>query len=146
VLAGDERAALLWVADQLCAELGHLEGDDIRAADDLTVSGGEAVSRLLSSEDEALVAGMRRGLAKIATALVSRSEDGSNKAVGAALDGAEAVMRGELLSGRAERLPALIPGFVFLVALPIVDHDGALELSGRTAELIDRFAPGSRST
>jgi hypothetical protein len=56
--------------------------------------------------------------------------------VGAALDGAESVIRGELLFGNADRLPALMPGFVFLVVLPVVDQDRALELSRRTEELI----------
>ena len=77
------------------------------------------------------------GLAKIAAALMSRSGGGSGNAVGAAIDGAELVMRGELLSGNADRLPALMPSFVFLVALPVVDQDRALELSRRTIELID---------
>jgi hypothetical protein len=46
-------------------------------------------------------------------------------------------MRGELLSGNAAQLPQLLPSFVFLVALPIVDQDRALELSRRTSELIE---------
>ena len=33
--------------------------------------------------------------------------------------------------GNAGQLPALLPGFVFLVALPVVDQDRALELSKR---------------
>ena len=58
-------------------------------------------------------------------------------AVGAALDGAEMVMRGELVSGNAGQLPALMPSFVFLVALPVVTEDEALDLSKRMARLVE---------
>ena len=51
-------------------------------------------------------------------------------------------MRGELVSGNAAQLPALMPSFVFLVALPVVDQDRALELSRRTSELIDGVLGG----
>ena len=46
-------------------------------------------------------------------------------------------MRGELVSGNAAQLPALMPSFVFLVALPVVDQDRALELSRRTERLVE---------
>lgn len=42
-------------------------------------------------------------------------------------------MRGELVSGNA----ALMPSFVFLVTLPVVDQDRALELSRRAAQLVE---------
>jgi hypothetical protein len=58
-------------------------------------------------------------------------------AVGAALDGAELVIRGELVRGNADRLADLMPSFVFLVTLPIVDQDEALALSRRAAELVE---------
>jgi hypothetical protein len=47
-------------------------------------------------------------------------------------------MRGELVCGNAEQLPALLPGFVFLVTLPVVEQDKALQLSRRTARLVER--------
>jgi hypothetical protein len=40
-------------------------------------------------------------------------------------------------SGNDARLPQLMPSFIFLVALPIVEQDRALELSRRTSELIE---------
>jgi hypothetical protein len=46
-------------------------------------------------------------------------------------------MRGELMRGNSAQLPTLMPSFVFLVALVVVDQDRALELSARTAELIE---------
>lgn len=138
--AGDEhqRAALLAVADRLAAELGNPAAEDLPDLGDWLVSGGGATVGILSSEDEELVSGMRRSLAQVAAALAADSGDGLGIAVGAALDGAEAVIRGELLLGNADRLPAMIPGFVFVVVLPVVDQDRALELSRRTARIVER--------
>jgi hypothetical protein len=42
------------------------------------------------------------------------------------------------VSGNAARLPTLMPSFVFLVALPLVDQDRALELSQRSAQLVEK--------
>jgi hypothetical protein len=138
VLAGSEREALLGVADQLSIELGYAEGEEIPGAH--SPLGGEegALAGILNSEDELLVASVRRGLAKVVAALGGEGSDGaSGRAVGAALDGAEMVMRGELVSGNAAKLPALMPSFVYLVTLPVVDQDRALELSKRTARLLE---------
>ncbi len=94
--------------------------------------------RILSPQDESLVTTVRRGLAKVAAAAGAARSDGADQsAVAAALDGAELVMRGELARGNATQLPALMPSFVFLVTLPIVEQDEALKLSRRTSELID---------
>jgi hypothetical protein len=139
VLAGDERDALLRVAKQLSVELGYSESGEIPGV----VSGlGEAgaVMGILNSEDELLIAEIRRGLAKLAAAAFDggKPEDANGSAVGAALDGAEMVMRGEMLMGNADELPALLPGFVFLVTLPVVDQDKALELSKRCVSLVER--------
>jgi hypothetical protein len=137
VLAGNEREALLAVADQLSSELGYAEGQEPPGAG--SPLGGEGpMAGILDSEDELLVARVRSGLAKVAAALNGESSAGASRsAVGAALDGAEMVMRGELVSGNAARLPALMPSFVFLVALPLVDQDRALELSQRSAQLVE---------
>jgi hypothetical protein len=48
-------------------------------------------------------------------------------------------MRGELMRGRSEQLPALMPSFVFLVALPIVHQDRAFALSEQTFELLEKI-------
>jgi hypothetical protein len=132
VLAGNEREALLAVADQLSIELGYAEGEEVPGAHSPLGGDEGPMAGMLNTEDELLVARVRRALAKVAAAL-----DGDGAAVGAALDGAEMVMRGELVSGNAARLPALMPSFVFLVALPAVDQDRALELSRRTARLVE---------
>jgi len=92
----------------------------------------------LSPEDESLVATVRRVLANVvAAAAAGRSEGADSSAVAAALDGVELVMRGELARGNAAQLPALLPSFVFLVTLPIVEQDEALKLSWRTTKLVD---------
>jgi hypothetical protein len=138
VLAGNEREALLRVMDQLSIELGYAEGEEIPGVD--SGLGGEegAMVGTLNPGDELLVARIRRGLAKIAAALSGEgAERHSDSAVGAALDGTELVTRGELVMGNAGQLPALMPGFVFLVVLPLVDQDRALEISRRAAELVE---------
>jgi hypothetical protein len=138
VLAGNEREALLAVVDRLGIELGYAEGGQVPDAH--SPLGGEegAMAGILNSEDELLVARARRGLARIAAALDGEAPEGaSGNAVSAALDGAEMVIRGELVSGNADRLPSLIPSFVFLVALPLVDQDRALELSQRAGQLVE---------
>jgi hypothetical protein len=139
VLAGRDREALPEVANRLSVELGYTEGEELPGAHS-TLGIEEAMAGILNSEDELLVAGVRRGLARVAAALGGEgSEAGtSGRAVRAALDGAEMAMRGELVRGKDERLPAMMPSFVFLVALTVVDQDRALELSRRTEELLER--------
>lgn len=137
VLVGRDRKALPEVADQLSVELGYAEGEELPSAHS-TLGGEGAMAGILNSEDELLVAGVRHGLAKVAAALDGEGSGGtSGRAVGAALDGAEMVMRGELVRGKAELLPALMPSFVFMVALTVVDQDRALELSRRTSALLE---------
>lgn len=140
VRAGKRHEALLRFADQLCAKLGIAEDAENLPTAGWYVSGtdGGGMLDVISLEDEVLVATMRRGLTMVATALTAgRPKEASRSAVSAALDRTELVMRGELLTDNPEKLPALIPSFVFLVTLPIVELDRALDLAGRTSELID---------
>lgn len=138
MLAGNEREALLGVADQLSRELGYREGPEPPTARSRLSAERWTAAGLLDPEEEALVARLRRGLAQIAAAIDGGGAEGaSENAVDATLDGAELVIRGELVSGNAAQLPALLPGFVFLVALTMVDQDRALELSRRTDELLE---------
>jgi hypothetical protein len=138
VLAAGERRALLRVAHQLSVELGYVEGEELPATTSPLGEKAGAMAGILNAEDELLVTSVRRGLVKIATALDSDGSDSASEAaVGAVLDGTEMVMRGELVRGNAARLPALVPGFVFLVALAVVHQDRALELSRRTERLLE---------
>lgn len=135
--AGDGREALLRVASRLSIELGYADGEDLPAVRSLR---GEETTQMdfLDAEDELLVTEVRLGLARMAHALGAAARaEASQRLVSAALDGAEMTMRGELMSGRSEQLPALMPSFVFLVALPIVPQDRAFELSRRAFELLE---------
>ncbi len=126
------------MADQLSIELGYSEGEEIPGAH--SSLGGEdgIVVGTLDSADEALVTRLRRALAKVAAAIDAGADrEADVRAMGTALDGAEMVMRGELVKGNAAQLPALMPGFVFVVALAVADQDRALELSQRTSVLIE---------
>jgi hypothetical protein len=149
VLTGNEREALLRVADQLSVELGYTGEQEIPGG--YSGVGGEegAMAGILNSEDELLVIEIRRGLARVAAATIDGVEpgDATESAIGAALDGTELVMRGEMVMGNASQLPALLPGFVFLVTLPVVDQDRALELSKRASALVEgTFGRGNSAT
>lgn len=133
--AGNHGEILLEVADQLCAELGFEEDGQVPGA--RSVLGVKGVmGGILAPEDEALARRLREGLARIAAALSFGVEGERARVVAVALDGAEMALRGELVSGNADQLPQLLPSLVFLVALPLVDQDRAIELSHRTTELI----------
>lgn len=135
--AEDYAEVLLRVTDQLCEELGYV---DPEPGLEPRTSAAEvsATSHVLDADDAALVARLKMALAKIAVAVADASgpEDSPGRPVEAAIEGVELVMRGELLRGNAARLPRLMPSFVYLVTLPIVEQDRALELSRRTSELI----------
>jgi hypothetical protein len=139
VPAGNYGEALIEVADQLCAELAYTGSGEIPWAQSIFGEQG-LMSGLLSPADESFVTELRMALAKVAEALGVRPDDPHIGLISAALDGAEMTVRGELVSGNEDRLPRLMPGFVFMVALPIVDQDRALELSQRTTDLIAKRA------
>lgn len=136
--AGTDGEALRRVADRLRAEFtdpgaGELPG--IRS----TLGEKGDMARFLDAEDEALVAHLREALAGIASTLSAGAEEPPIQVIETALDGAEFVIRGELVGGNAGRVPRLMPSFVFLVALSVADQDRALELSGQTADLIEQL-------
>lgn len=136
MLAGNEREALLRVADRLCVELGDPMAEAPDPGPLLANGTGASAEALIHPEDEALVRAVRERLAKVAAG-VSGSEAGDGDAVRTALDGAELVIRGELVRGNAARLPELLPSFVFLVALPVTDQARAVELSRRAQQLVE---------
>jgi hypothetical protein len=59
------------------------------------------------------------------------------------IDSGEMAARGEPLAGSAWHLPLLLPSF--MVTLPILEQDRALELSQRTAELVEETSWSDRS-
>jgi hypothetical protein len=140
VLPANEREGLRRAADQLCAELGYSGAGEAPPRANSLLAEGDAESILgsLSPEDESLVAAIRRSLAKLAAAVAAGSPTGVPRSeVGALLDATELVMRAELARAHAKQLPDLLPSFVFLVTLPIVGQDEALELSQRAARLVE---------
>jgi len=54
----------------------------------------------------------------------------------AALGGAEAIVRREVVAGRAERLPRLLPDLVYAATVPFLGQDEALRLADRGRELL----------
>jgi hypothetical protein len=134
VSAGDPCEVLLRVADRLCAELGCVgTGEDVPGAES-PYSRDRGMVGEASAADELLVKEVRRRLAQIAA--TAGPEQALDAAVAAALNGSEMVMRGELAQGSRDRLPSLLPSFILLITLPVVDQDEALALSERASELV----------
>jgi hypothetical protein len=139
--AGKLGERLVRVADQLCAELPAAKKQNVREIE-AALAGEPLMKGVFGAEDESLVRGLRRALVRIATALDAGLEDAQLRRIRVAIDGAEMATRGELLAGDGRHLPRLLPSFVFMVALPIVEQDQALRLSQRAAKLIDsEFGP-----
>jgi hypothetical protein len=93
----------------------------------------------LGPQEEEFAAAMRAALAEVARAGGAGSlEEPKERGVLAALDGAELVTRGQLAVGSPEQLRVLIPSFIFLVVLPILQQDDALALSERAKQLIEK--------
>lgn len=136
--AGEERETLGALADRLCAEFGFPpahEGDG-GTGSALTETSVPMFAERPSVEDERLVATARRTLVRIAAALETRHPRAvSDTAYRALFDGAEFVMRTELAAGNS--ISALMPSLVFLISLPMVNHDEALELSRRSTALLE---------
>jgi hypothetical protein len=139
VETGEECRAVTEVVDRLCAELGlpTLEESAQPRAEKLSA---RSLGVLLNPEDESLVSAARRSLVRLAAALAAHHPKVvSEVAYWALLDGAEVVMRTELAAGN--RVIPLMPSFVFLIVLPMVDQDRALDLSRRTEELLAETLP-----
>jgi hypothetical protein len=93
----------------------------------------------LGPEDEQLVVRLRAALAKLATAAASGTgaRVAGLRVAQMRLDAAEALMRRKLMIGQGERLPQLLPSFVFLAMLPLLGRTDALRVSARAAELLE---------
>jgi hypothetical protein len=128
---------LLRVMDRLCAELGGADEPAGEMCPGAPFGPTNRIPGVLDPEEEALVSSIRGCLAKLAAAATGPGRGEGEDAVCVALDGAELVIRGELARGRAAQLAPLVPSFVFLVTLPVLDQDEALEMSRRASELIE---------
>ena len=87
-------------------------------------------------QDEQLVTELRAGLARLAG--LRPGEPVEPLALQGALEGAEFVVRSDILSGQSARLPQRLPSFVFLVLLPLLGKPEALRAADRAARLLDR--------
>jgi hypothetical protein len=137
LVAGDDGEALLRIADQLRPEMPPALAREV-AEIEARLNGEDLMAGVFGAEDEALARGLRRALVRFAAPLALDADDAQWRRMRVAIDGAEMAARGELLSGNAWHLPRLLPSFVFMVALPVVEQGVALELSRRAAELVDR--------
>jgi hypothetical protein len=92
----------------------------------------------LDPADEAFVRAMRRALAEVADAAGDRPLDEEReRAVEVALEGVGFVIWGEIAMGVREKLRTLLPSFILLIVLPVVDQDEALAISARAKELVE---------
>lgn len=136
-MSGAEWQRIVAAIEELSIELGY---SDEPAERSRRWAGGSKTNRgHLDSADEELIARLRGALASLASAAQDSGDGGRNSeaAVIAALDGAELVMRGEILLGNGARLSALVPSFAFLATLPVVGKERSLTLSRRVAELLE---------
>lgn len=147
--AGTGRERLLQLAAKLDIELGCISDDGeeqwARAASIPTSRSAwySEQMHILSEPDERLVVAIRDALGRVASgAWAKRStaaaevEELVPSGIVGGLDGAEFVMRGQILIGGIGRLWDLLPSFVYLVTVPIIGQEEALGLSRRTAELL----------
>jgi AcrR family transcriptional regulator len=80
--------------------------------------------------------------ARILSAMLERLRDESEVAAGqasaarAALGGAEAVVRREVVAGRIGDLPRYLPDFIYAATIPFLGQDEALRLVRRASELL----------
>jgi hypothetical protein len=135
-LEGVERRRLLLALGELCNEV--CQGPREEEPHGKVLPEAWRPHAEMGIEDEKLVAGLKSCLGRLASAARSgRGEPVQAAAVRRRLDGAEFVMRREIMMGQGERLPQLLPSFVFLVVLPLLGHTEALHLSERAAQLLD---------
>jgi AcrR family transcriptional regulator len=57
-------------------------------------------------------------------------------AAGAALGGAEAVVRAKIVAGRGSELPSLLPGLIYGASVPFLGQEEAMRLARRGGELL----------
>lgn len=124
------RARLLVTLDRLCAGMPSAPARLCSPA-----LAPEPTSPVFSAEDEQLVVRLRAGLARLGARTGTPTR--RNESLRRALDAAEYVTRGEILMGREERLPQLLPGFAFLAVLPTSGRAEALHASRQASRLLE---------
>jgi hypothetical protein len=137
MLARDERDRLLGAM----VELYENGGGDARARvgrPSHDEPSADVFEGLLSAEERELVESLSEALAQIAAraAANDNAADPPAFAISGALGGADWVMRSEIVAGRAERLPQLMPEFAYLVTLPLLGHREAMHRRRQAEELV----------
>lgn len=133
--ARGKRRRLLTAVIELYEQVGEVRGDRApRRADrppvpTFGVRLSDAQERVLPEVMEALTR-----IIEVVEARTSAPPPPAN-AVVAALGGAEIVMRSEMLLGRDDWLPRLLPSFTYLATIPFLDRDVALRFAARTERL-----------
>jgi hypothetical protein len=135
VADGREGEHLLAAVQELYSELGYSEAAGGPSSDWLQ-GDGRALWEEFEIDGDGMVAELRAALAKLAHA--TRPGGREERAVLAALDGAELVMMGEIAAERPQMIETHLPGFAFLVALPGLGRERAIAASRRVEELIER--------
>lgn len=84
--------------------------------------------------------GLEAGARTLSAMLERLAEDGGTSAppgaARASLGGAEAVVRREIVAGRTEELPRLLPDLIYAASIPSLGQDEALRLARRGRELL----------
>jgi hypothetical protein len=136
-VTGTDWQRIVGAIEELSRELGHGDGHSVQTR--RWAAAGEMPRGQLDAKDEELIAGLRGALARLAAAARTGEDGGgaSEGAVIAALDGAELVMRGEIMLGNGECISDLVPSFAFLATLPITGKERALAISRRATKLLE---------
>ena len=148
VRAGIERDQLLAVAAELETGLGYEAVAGKREDGAPQGIARRSFAEMLSEEDVHLIEAITAALARVASAVGQGQQlSETPNAIEGAIDGAEMVMWGELVRGSgASKLAAMLPGFVFLVVLPLVGREEALRISERVGELLEGGGAGKNGS
>jgi hypothetical protein len=131
-----ESERLLRALGQLCDEIRHGTREEEPRVDPRV--GPWRPAAMSGTEGEQLVVGLTAALGRLVSAARSRRGEAVEEIamVRRRLDGAEFVMRRQILIAGGERLPQLVPSLVFLILLPLLGHAEALRACERIACLL----------
>jgi hypothetical protein len=142
MLAEEGRRRLLAAVVEIYARAGG--GEDGPPTDGIEVPPAIGPGLGLNEAQEEAVKDVVAALTRILALVRSRNPDPElpGNILVAALGGAEMVMRSEIIVGREDWLPRLLPSFTYLTTLPILDRDEALGLAAETEKVVDEFGSG----
>lgn len=138
MLAPKERERLLTAIVAVYAGQDDQEDHRTKPVDSDEAIFPGAFAGMFSEAEEELIAAVNEALARIAAAVSDAPAESPARpiAIVAALGGAEMVTRGEIMAGRLDRLPRLLPDFAYLVTLPHLGEPEAARLRRRARELV----------